>query len=423
MNIYDYFSKSYKISTDSRLIEPAAVFFALKGERFDGNDFALEVAEKGIASLVVADRQSLPDHPRIVKVNDSLEALQSLAKHHRLQMKQLKVLAITGTNGKTTTKELVSAVLSKKFKTIYTQGNFNNHIGVPLTLLRITPETEFAVVEMGANHPGEIKILANLACPDYGIITNIGKAHLEGFGSFEGVIKTKNELYDHLKANHKTAFVNSDNPLLTDLAQALNHTTYGTQNADCIVKLGNCNPYLSVVWQGLQIQTHLVGSYNFENVAAAIAIGRHFGVSETAIKEALEDYQPTNSRSQVIEGKNRIIMDAYNANPTSMTASVKNFRNISGDNALLILGDMRELGDASEQEHKAILQLLKDSGFKQAFLVGPCFSQYNDNPDYLTFDNVDDLAAYLEQHPVEHHTILVKGSRGIQLEKALPLIQ
>ena len=225
MNIYDYFSKSYKISTDSRLIEPAAVFFALKGERFDGNDFALEVAEKGVASLVVADRQSLPDHPRILKVNDSLEALQSLAQYHRLQMKQLKVLAITGTNGKTTTKELVSAVLSKKYKTIYTQGNFNNHIGVPLTLLRITPETEFAVVEMGANHPGEIKTLANLACPDYGIITNIGKAHLEGFGSFEGVIKTKNELYDNLKVNHKTAFVNGGNALLTDLAQSLDHTT------------------------------------------------------------------------------------------------------------------------------------------------------------------------------------------------------
>lgn len=423
MNIYDYFSKSYKISTDSRLIEPAAVFFALKGERFDGNDFALEVAEKGVASLVVADRQSLPDHPRILKVNDSLEALQSLAQYHRLQMKQLKVLAITGTNGKTTTKELVSAVLSKKYKTIYTQGNFNNHIGVPLTLLRITPETEFAVVEMGANHPGEIKTLANLACPDYGIITNIGKAHLEGFGSFEGVIKTKNELYDNLKVNHKTAFVNGGNALLTDLAQSLDHTTYGSENADCIVKPKSCDPYLSVVWNGLTIQTHLVGSYNFENVAAAIAVGQYFGVDETAIKEALENYQPTNSRSQVIEGKNRIIMDAYNANPTSMTASVKNFRSISGDNALLILGDMRELGDASEQEHKAILQLLKDSGFKKAFLVGPCFSRYNDNPDYITFANVDDLAAYLEEHPVEHHTILVKGSRGIQLEKALPLIQ
>ena len=424
MEIYDHFCKAYKISTDSRHIEPASVFFALKGERFDGNDFALEVAEQGVASLVVADRQLLPDHPRIVKVKDSLEALQALALHHRRMMKDLKVLSITGTNGKTTTKELVSAVLGKKFRTIFTQGNFNNHIGVPLTLLRITPETQMAVVEMGANHPGEIKTLASLVCPDYGIITNIGKAHLEGFGSFEGVIKTKNELYDNLKANGKTAFVNADNPLLMDLAATLNHRTYGSDDhADCTVKLDTCDPYLSIAWNGLKIQTHLVGSYNFENVAAAIAVGSYFGVPDNDIKEALESYQPTNSRSQVIEGKNHIIMDAYNANPTSMSASVNNFRNICGDNALLILGDMRELGDASEQEHKTILKLLKDSGFKQAYLVGPCFSQYNDNPDYLTFAKAEDLVTYLEQHPVEGRTILVKGSRGIQLEKVLPLIQ
>lgn len=423
MGIYEYYCKSYQISTDSRHIEPAAVFFALKGERFDGNDFALEVAEQGIANLVVADRQSLPNHPRIIKVKDSLEALQALASYHRLQMKNLKVLSITGTNGKTTTKELVSAVLSKKYKTIYTQGNFNNHIGVPLTLLRIRPETEFAVVEMGANHPGEIKTLANLACPDFGIITNIGKAHLEGFGSFEGVIKTKNELYDNLKANGKTAFVNGDNALLMDLSKDLPRHTYGTANVDCMVKLGNCAPYLSVVWDSMTIQTQLVGSYNYENVAAAIAVGQYFGVDKSDIKEALESYHPTNSRSQVIEGRNRIIMDAYNANPTSMTASVKNFKDISGNTALLILGDMRELGKASEREHKAILALLKELGFKQAFLVGSCFSQFNDNPDYLTFANVDELTAYLKLHPVMNHTILVKGSHSIQLEKVLPLIQ
>ena len=423
MDIYESYCKAYQISTDSRHIEPAAVFFALKGEHFDGNDFALEVAEKGVASLVVADRQSVPDHPRIVKVEDSLKAMQALALQHRKAMKDLKVLSITGTNGKTTTKELVSAVLSKKYKLIFTQGNFNNHLGVPLTLLRITPETQMAVVEMGANHPGEIKTLADIACPDYGIITNIGKAHLEGFGSFEGVIKTKNELYDNLKANGKTAFVNADNALLMDLSKDLSRHTYGTANAEYLVKPESCDPYLSVKWEGMVIHTHLVGSYNFENVAAAIAVGQHFGVPANDIKEALESYQPTNSRSQVIDGKNHIIMDAYNANPTSMSASVNNFRSICGDNALLILGDMRELGDASEQEHKAILNLLKTSGFKQAFLVGPCFTQYNSNPDYPTFAKVEDLVAYLEQHPVEGKTILVKGSRGIQLEKVLPLIQ
>ena len=424
MSIYSYYQQSYKVSTDSRHIEPASVFFALKGERFDGNDFALEVAEAGVASLVVADRPSLPDHPRIVKVNNSLEALQGLAMFHRLQMKQLKVLSITGTNGKTTTKELVSAVLSRKYNTIFTQGNFNNHIGVPLTLLRITPDTEFAVVEMGANHPGEIKALAALACPDYGIITNIGKAHLEGFGSFEGVIKTKNELYENLKASNGTAFVNADNALLMDLSKDLSRHTYGTQSAECMVRPVACDPYLKVNVEGIgDIQTHLVGSYNFENVAAAIAVGRHFGVDDRNIKAALEEYTPTNSRSQVIEGRNRIIMDAYNANPTSMNASVRNFRQISGDEALLILGDMRELGDASEQEHRAILDLLKSSGFHQAFLVGPCFGKYNDNPEYLNFATVDDLIAHLGQHPVEGRTILVKGSHSIQLEKVLPCIQ
>ena len=423
MSIYESYKKSFTISTDSRHIEPASVFFALKGERFDGNDFALEVAEAGIASLVVADRTSLPDHPRIVKVKDSLKMLQALALYHRLQMPKLTVLSITGTNGKTTTKELVSAVLSRKYNTIFTQGNFNNHIGVPLTLLRITPDTEFAIVEMGANHPGEIRTLAGLACPDYGIITNIGKAHLEGFGSFEGVIKTKNELYKNLKASNGTAFVNGDNELLMDLSKELCRHTYGTGDADCMVRPESCDPYLAVSWKGQTIQTHLVGAYNFENVAAAIAVGTHFGVDERDIKSALEEYQPTNSRSQVIEGRNRIIMDAYNANPTSMNASVRNFRQISGDNALPILGDMRELGDASEQEHRTILDLLKSLGFHEAFLVGPCFSRFNDNPEYLTFATVDDLVAYLAQHPVAGRTILVKGSRGIQLEKALPSIQ
>ena len=424
MLLYEHFTKAHQVSTDSRSITPDAVFFALKGEKFDGNDFALEVAEKGVASLVVADRPSLPDHPRILKVKDSLQALQELARYHRQQMKNLKVISITGTNGKTTTKELVSSVLSQQYRIIYTQGNYNNHLGVPLTLLRITPETEIAVVEMGANHPGEIATLANIACPDYGLITNIGKAHLEGFGSFEGVIKTKNELYDYLKAHHRFAFVNDDNKLLMGLIGDLEHHTYGTsKNAQCQVCPTACNPYLSVTWNGIDIQTKLVGSYNAENVAAAIAVGDYFGVAPEKIKHALEDYLPTNSRSQVIEGKNHIILDAYNANPTSMAASVNNFKNICGANPMLILGDMRELGSASETEHKAILQLLQDNGFHHAFLVGPCFSAYNSNPDYLTFPTVEHLVDYLGAHPIEGMTVLVKGSRGIRLENVLPLIQ
>jgi UDP-N-acetylmuramoyl-tripeptide--D-alanyl-D-alanine ligase len=425
MTLYDYYCKAYKVSTDSRNIEPGAVFFALKGERFDGNDFAMEVAEKGVASLVVADRKSLPDHPRLLKVDDSLKALQDLARQHRQELKDLTVIGITGTNGKTTTKELVSTVLSRKYRVTFTQGNFNNHIGVPLTLLSITPDTEIAVVEMGANHPGEIKTLVNIACPDYGIITNIGKAHLEGFGSFEGVINTKKELYDYLREHHKTAFVNSDNELLLSLISDLQFYSYGSGiEAACNVKLKASDPYLAVTAERLgDIQTKLVGAYNLENVSAAIAVGNFFSVDGEVIRQALEQYQPTNSRSQVIEGKNHIIMDAYNANPTSMAASVNNFKNICGDNALLILGDMRELGDASEKEHKAILNLLASSGFHKAFLVGDCFSQYNDNPEYHCFAKVEDLIAFLEKQPVEHHTILVKGSHGIHLEKVLPLIQ
>ena len=424
MTIYESYCRTYKVTTDSRLVEPDAVFFALKGERFDGNDFALEVAEKGIASLVVADRPTLPNHPRIFKVHDTLKALQELAQYHRSQMNKLKVLAITGTNGKTTTKELVSAVLGRKYKLIHTQGNFNNHLGVPLTLLSITPETEMAVVEMGANHPGEIKTLAELAYPDYGIITNIGKAHLEGFGSFEGVIQTKNELYNHLRTHQKTAFVNKNNELLMNLIGSLNHYTYGTEEADVIVTPKSCDPFLAVTNEMTgDIQTHLVGTYNFENVAAAIATGTYFGVPAKDIRDAIESYHPTNSRSQVIQGKNHIIMDAYNANPTSMTAAVKNFRTICDDRPLLILGDMRELGEASEQEHKNILTLLKESGFHQVFLVGDCFSKYNDDPEYLTFPNVDMLVDHLKNYPVTNHSILVKGSRSMHLENVLPLIQ
>ena len=300
MLLYEHFTKAHQVSTDSRSITPDAVFFALKGEKFDGNDFALEVAEKGVASLVVADRPSLPDHPRILKVKDSLQALQELARYHRQQMKNLKVISITGTNGKTTTKELVSSVLSQQYRIIYTQGNYNNHLGVPLTLLRITPETEIAVVEMGANHPGEIATLANIACPDYGLITNIGKAHLEGFGSFEGVIKTKNELYDYLKAHHRFAFVNDDNKLLMGLIGDLEHHTYGTsKNAQCQVCPTACNPYLSVTWNGIDIQTKLVGSYNAENVAAAIAVGDYFGVAPEKISLLALFLQPHNAQVHI----------------------------------------------------------------------------------------------------------------------------
>lgn len=421
--LYQHYTKAYKVSTDSRKIEPQAVFFALKGENFDANDFALQVAEEGKASLVVADRKDMTKHERIIIVEDSLKALQDLAAYHRSQSKAI-ILSITGTNGKTTTKELVSAVLAKKYNIIHTMGNLNNHIGVPLTLLTIKPETEIAVVEMGANHPGEIDFLCRIADPDFGLITNIGKAHLEGFGSFEGVIKTKTELYRHIKAHGKAVFVNQGNPLLWEQSEGQKRIGYGRHcAADTPVIPGACNPYLSVGWKKHLIQTHLVGSYNFENVAAAIGVGQYFKVDENDIISALESYTPTNSRSQVIETqKNRILMDAYNANPTSMRTALINFANICGEQHLLILGDMRELGSASEEEHRNILALMKELGYKEAFLVGQNFSAYNDNPNWKTFDKVEDLYQHIENHPIEGRHILVKGSRGIQLEKVLPLL-
>ena len=421
--IYQHFTRAYKVSTDSRKIEQDAVFFALKGENFDANDFALQVAEEGKASLVVADRQDLHEHPRIIKVENTLKTLQELANYHRKQMKAT-VLSITGTNGKTTTKELVSAVLAQKYKLIHTMGNLNNHIGVPLTLLNIKPETERAVVEMGANHPGEIDTLCQIAEPDFGLITNVGKAHLEGFGSFEGVINTKTELYRFIKAKGKAVFVNRANDILWERSQEQPRSSYGCHcDADYLVEQGSCNPYLSVKWKKRIVQTHLVGSYNFENVAAAIAVGQYFKVDEDKIVAALEAYTPTNSRSQVIETeKNHIIMDAYNANPTSMQAALRNFANICGERHLLILGDMRELGQDSEKEHRAILDLMKELHYRDAFFVGPNFSACNENPDWKAFEKVQDLCQYIENHSVDGKTILVKGSRGIQLEKVLPLL-
>ena len=421
--LYRHFTKAYRVTTDSRKVEKDAVFFALKGENFDANDFAMQVAEAGVASLVVADRKDLQKHERILIVDDTLKALQDLAAYHRQQMKAT-VLSITGTNGKTTTKELVSAVLAQKYNLIHTMGNLNNHIGVPLTLLSIKPETEIAVVEMGANHPGEIDTLCKIADPDFGLITNVGKAHLEGFGSFEGVIETKTALYRHIKANGQAVFVNQMNDILWQSSEGQNRISYGSHsNADYPVEQGQCNPYLSVKWQEQEIRTRLVGAYNFENVAAAIAVGSYFGVEKEAIIEALESYTPTNSRSQVIDTeKNRIIMDAYNANPTSMRAALINFANICGERHLLILGDMRELGTASEEEHRNILGLMKELKFKEALLVGSNFSAYNENPDWKTFAKVEDLCQYLEGHSTSGKTILVKGSNSIQLGKVLPLL-
>ncbi len=418
--IYKLYKTAYTVTTDSRTITQGCVFVALKGEHFDGNDFALNVAEEGIAACVIADRKDLPQHERLFVVEDSLKALQELANYHRKQL-DTPIIGITGTNGKTTTKELVSAVLAKKYNILFTQGNFNNQLGVPLTLLRIKPDTELAVIEMGASHPGDINELTGIGEPNYGMITNIGRAHLRDFGGYEGVIKTKNEMYQYIAAHKGLLFVNKDNELLMDLSKSINKVTYGTSNdADIQGKLLSANPYLSVEWNGKKIDTQLVGDYNFENVMAAICIGTYFNVAANDIVEALSSYRPTNNRSQVIEtARNRVVMDAYNANPTSMSHSIKNFRNICKSDNLLILGDMRELGNESEQEHKNILELLKELRFENVYLVGEEFQRVAKNSKFSTFINVEELAQYLQQHPVSGRDILVKGSNSIHLNKII----
>lgn len=417
--IYQLYSKQHTISTDSRKIEKDCVFVALKGEHFDGNDFAYQVACEGIASCVIADRKDLPTHERLFIVDDSLETLQHLASFHREKC-NIPIIGITGTNGKTTTKELVSTVLSKKYNIIYTQGNFNNHIGVPLTLLRIKPDTELAVVEMGANHPGEIAQLCKIADPDFGIITNIGKAHIEGFGSFEGVVKTKNELYQYLKTKGERqmtkVFVNENNELLMSLSAGMDRVVYETtvNNQQSTVN----TPYLTVIWNNNKINTHLVGEYNYENVMAAITVGTYFNIDENLIIDAIENYIPSNNRSQFIKSeKNEIVMDAYNANPSSMLHSIRNFKKISNENTLLILGDMKELGCESENEHRNIINLLKELDFNDVILVGEEFKKASYDTHYINFNNVDELISYISQNDIVGKKILIKGSNSTRLEK------
>lgn len=423
-DLYGLFQKHPVISTDSRNIPAGCIFFALKGQNFDGNKFAAESLEKGAAYAVVDDPGTAKE-PRFILVKSVLESLQNLANYHRRQL-NIPVLAITGTNGKTTTKELLSAVLRKKYIVTSTQGNLNNHIGVPITLLNMTAQTELAVIEMGANHPGEIAALCQIAEPNYGIITNIGKAHLEGFGSFEGVVRTKSELYDFLKQNHGKCFINIDNELLVKQADGLEKLTYGTSaEAQLQGFPENGSWYLTIRilfpkgW--LYLRSKLIGSYNFENILAAARIGIHFDIEPTDIQKAVENYQSGNSRSQLIQkGTNHIIMDAYNANPTSMTAALINFAGINHPKKTIILGDMLELGSHAAEEHQKIADLIQHERFNTVYLVGSYFSATDASSAAQKFETTELLADYLDrQAPSADNLILVKGSRGIRLEKII----
>lgn len=417
--LYKCFMECGKVTTDSRNCPEGSMFIALKGETFNGNAFAAQALKQGCRYAVIDESEYAGEGT--ILVDNCLQALQQLANYHRRQLKT-PVIGITGTNGKTTTKELISTVLSRKFNTLYTEGNFNNHIGVPLTLLRLTKEHEMAVVEMGANHPGEIKTLVHIAEPDYGIITNVGKAHLQGFGSFEGVIRTKGELYDFLRdKGGATIFIQNENPYLNGIAEGLTCVRYG-QTAGLYVsgELISCSPFLSFRWtaEGVshEVNTHLIGSYNLDNMLAAAAIGRYFGVSDDDVSSALASYLPHNNRSQLKEtADNKLIVDAYNANPTSMMAALKNFRQVEAPHKMVILGDMKELGEASREEHQKVVDYLKECGFDRVVLVGPEFAAATHS--YQTFQHVDEVLADIRMHKPQGYYILIKGSNSMKLSQ------
>ena len=422
-DLYRIFLKTRKVSTDTRSDLEGSIFFALKGASFDGNTFVEQAFAKGAVCCVIDN----PDYhvpQKTILVDDVLKTLQQLATFHREQY-NIPVLAITGSNGKTTTKELVNAVLSTTYKTTCTKGNLNNHIGVPLTLLSMSDDVEFAIVEMGANHPQEIDFLCHIAKPNFGLITNIGKAHLEGFGGFEGVVKTKNELYQYIAQNSGTLFVNQDDTLLSDLSKDIQKTTYGmSSNADCQGHIADMNPFLSLTVEldgkAHVINSKLIGVYNAPNILSAACIGNYFHVPAAKIVSALENYQPDNMRSQIEKrGSNTIILDTYNANPTSMNAALDNFFMLDFPRKAVILGDMLELGAWSMEEHEKIINKLKNSTIDEVFLVGEHFKRLQKSCDFNCFDDVDELVHFFEQKQIADTLILIKGSRGVRLEKIL----
>lgn len=430
MILYDLFLKHPIISTDSRNCPEGSLFFALKGENFNANAFAAKALETGAAYAVIDESEYAVDS-RYIVVENVLENLQELARYHRKNLGTI-IIGITGTNGKTTTKELIASVLKEKFNILYTEGNLNNHIGVPLTLLKLKPEHQLAIIEMGANHLGEIDFLTKIALPDYGIITNVGKAHLEGFGSLEGVMKTKAELYDFIVKAGKVAFINHDNLLLLQMADNSGLTEdkriYFAENdhqGQIIVagSISELDPFINLEFKlpdgkSYSLKSKLIGSYNRENILSAIAIGHYFEMNVKDIIRGLESYEPKNNRSQMtITVNNKLIVDAYNANPTSMQAAIRNFSAIRSGHKMLILGDMLELGQTSEYEHKQIILLLKEFGFEKVLLVGSIFSSI-ENP-FINFRNQEEASVFLQNNIFKNQLILIKGSRGIKLEKLI----
>ena len=443
-DIYTIFKSCTCVTTDSRAVNGGELFFALKGDNFDGNEYALKALETGAAYAVVdADAPAVKnlDEPRLIKVEDTLKTLQELARWHRCMTfvdgKPLTVIALTGTNGKTTTKELIREVLSTKYNVTATAGNLNNSIGVPLTLLKINSDTQLAVVEMGASHPGDIKELVEIALPNYGLVTNVGKAHLLGFGSFEGVKKTKGELYDYLRRTADKVFLNVDNPHLCAMAAERNLQSdperpyslvipYGLEYQQAKVMASSAeHPFLRIELDGRVINTNLVGSYNADNVMAALCVGTQFGVSFNQAVAAIEAYVPANNRSQMTKTeRNSLIIDAYNANPSSMDAALTNFSNVEAEHKVVMLGDMLELGEDSLAEHVNVVNKIVGMDLEEVYLVGKEFASAlsilpEASEKVLHFNTSDDLAVWVEEEGIFGSVVLIKGSRGIKMEKVI----
>ena len=418
---YKIFLQYPLVVTDTRKIKQGSIFFALKGNNFNGNAFALQALKLG-ASYAVIDEEPNERNNNLIKVDDVLTALQQLAQHHREQFK-IPFIGITGSNGKTTTKELIYAVLASTYKTYTTQGNFNNHIGVPLTLLSIKQDAEIAIIEMGANHQKEIEQYCKWAQPTHAIITNCGKAHLEGFGGIDGVRKGKGELYDFIRDSNGSAFAYNEYDYLHQMSKGIKEVTwYGIKNGDVCGNVLSSEPFLEVEltkgFNHTSIKTNLVGDYNLPNILCAVAVGKYFKIDDNKIKSAIENYSPSNSRSQLVEaGSNKIILDAYNANPTSMKAAIENFAHISSNKKILVLGGMMELGEESIAEHEEIISIIKKYEWHKVILVGGDFKNSFDN--FTFFINADEAAACIKQQHFEQSYFLIKGSRSIHLENVL----
>jgi len=432
--LHGLFLKSNGVTTDSRNCAPGLIFFALRGERFDGNSFAAQALEMGCLAAVIDSAEYYnPNEGRMILVDNVLKTLQALARFHRDYL-GTPVIGITGTNGKTTTKELIHAVMASTYRTLATKGNLNNQIGVPLTVLGMDSTYQYAIIEMGASHPGDIKELVDVCDPDYGIITNVGKAHLLGFGSFEGVKATKGELYDHLRAKNGPVFLNADNPHLTQMAKGLSCILYGKPGTPGLAVQGElecCNPCLKFRWRKGEsgewhsVQTNLIGAYNIDNALAAITIGLHFGVSEQAASDSIAGYVPSNNRSQLTKTeRNSLVVDAYNANPTSMQAALENFSLMQATGKMLILGDMRELGDSSQEEHIRTVNLISQLGFSNVVLVGDEFGKAvaaTDAP-FRVFAHAGQTAEWIKSAGISGQTILIKGSNSMKLVTLVELL-